>query len=98
MRESVELILAKEEDASLLHQIKYLSFLPLYEKYHDNETSPVKETVEKVIKCIQMERSDYYFLPIHRQSNGDWIPYQREKEIAICTKNAGLYELVCTEN
>ena len=62
MREAVELVLATEKDAELLHQMKYEAFLPLYEKYHDDETSPVKEAMEKVIRCIQMENSDYYLI------------------------------------
>lgn len=62
MREAVELVLATEKDAELLHQMKYVAFLPLYEKYHDDETSPVKEPMEKVIWCIQMDNSDYYLI------------------------------------
>lgn len=42
MREAVELVMATEKDAELLHQMKYEAFLPLYEKYHDDETSPRK--------------------------------------------------------
>lgn len=78
MREIVELILAKEEDADFLHQIKYLSFLPLYEKYHDDDTSPVKETVEKVIKCIQMEHSDYYLIRWQNEFIGGVRVVERE--------------------
>ena len=40
MNKDVTLILATEEDAQLLHKLKYEAFLPLYEKYHDDETSP----------------------------------------------------------
>ena len=39
----VKLILATEDDAELIHQMKYEAFLPIYEKYYDEETSPVKE-------------------------------------------------------
>lgn len=70
MIETVELVLATEEDAELLHQIKYLAFLPLYEKYHDDETSPVKEPIEKIIRCIQMENSDYYLIKLQNEFIG----------------------------
>ncbi len=70
MKEAVELVLATEKDAELLHQMKYTAFLPLYEKYHDDETSPVKEPMEKVIKCIQMENSDYYLIKFHNEFAG----------------------------
>ncbi|WP_230397468.1 GNAT family N-acetyltransferase [Novisyntrophococcus fermenticellae] len=70
MREAVELVLATEKDAELLHQMKYEAFLPLYEKYHDDETSPVKESMEKVIRYIQMENSDYYLIKFQNEFVG----------------------------
>ena len=70
MREEVELVLATEKDAEILHQMKYEAFLPLYEIYHDDETSPVKEPMEKVIRCIQMENSDYYLIKFKNEFVG----------------------------
>ena len=70
MREAVELVLATEKDAELLHQMKYEAFFPLYEIYHDDETSPVKEPMEKVIRCIQMENSDYYLIKLQNEFVG----------------------------
>lgn len=62
MREDVRLVLAMEKDAELIHQMKYEAFLPLYEKYQDDETNPVKEGIEKVINQLQEERTDYYLI------------------------------------
>ena len=70
MREVVELVLATEKDAELLHQMKYEAFLPLYEKYHDDETSPVKEPMEKVIRCVQMDNSNYYLIKFQNELVG----------------------------
>lgn len=70
MREAVELVLATEKDAELLHQMKYEAFFPLYEIYHDDETSPVKEPMEKVIRCIQMDNSDYYLIKFQNEFVG----------------------------
>ena len=70
MTEAVELVLATEKEAELLHQMKYAAFLPLYEKYHDDETSPVKEPVETVIRSIQMENSDYYLIKFQNEFVG----------------------------
>ncbi|MBQ3163690.1 MAG: hypothetical protein IJC02_04005 [Lachnospiraceae bacterium] len=61
MREDVTLRLATQKDAELIHQMKYEAFLPLYEKYQDDETSPAKEGIEKVIRQLQEERTDYYY-------------------------------------
>lgn len=62
MLHEVNLILATEHEAEVIHQMKYKAFLPLYEKYHDDQTSPVKETLDKVIREIQREKSDYYLI------------------------------------
>lgn len=35
---NVKLILATVEDAMEIHRIKYEAFIPLYEKYGDDET------------------------------------------------------------
>lgn len=70
MIEEVELVLATEKDAELLHQIKYAAFLPLYEKYHDDETNPVKEPFEKIIRCIQEKKSDYFLVRVKNEAVG----------------------------
>lgn len=69
MREDVTLRLATQEDAELIHQMKYEAFLPLYEKYHDDETSPAKEGIEKVIKQLQEEITEYYLI----QCQGEYV-------------------------
>jgi len=70
MKEEVQLVLSTESDAKLLHQMKREAFLPLYEKYHDDETSPAKEDLDKVIRSIQMENSDYYLIRFQRRPVG----------------------------
>lgn len=62
MFREVKLILATEKDADLIHRMKYEAFLPLYEKYHDDETSPTKENLEKLKYQLQNEWSDYYII------------------------------------
>lgn len=62
MKEEINLILATRDDAELIHKMKYEAFLPLYEKYHDDETSPAKEDVEKVIRQLQEDTTDYYLI------------------------------------
>ena len=70
MREDINLVLAKSDDAELIHQMKYEAFLPLYEKYQDDETSPAKEGVEKVIRQLQEEITDYYLIQCHGEVVG----------------------------
>lgn len=62
MQNTIELVLAAEEDANLLHEMKLKSFMPLYEKYHDEETNPVKETWKRMLEKITEPCSDYYMI------------------------------------
>lgn len=59
---SIELIRAELKDAELIHSMKYESFLPLYERYRDDATSPVSEPIGKVIRQLQDDRTDYYLI------------------------------------
>ncbi|MBQ3583528.1 MAG: GNAT family N-acetyltransferase [Lachnospiraceae bacterium] len=70
MSEKIELVLATEEDAKLIHEMKYEAFLPLYQKYHDDETSPVLEKIEDVIRKIKKEGSDYYIIQLDGENVG----------------------------
>jgi len=62
MNPNVTLTLATEKDAELIHLMKYEAFLPLYEIYRDDETSPVKEPIEKVIAILERKASEYYII------------------------------------
>ncbi len=46
MRDLIELKLATEEEAESLHRLQVEAFMPLYEKYRDDDTSPAKESIE----------------------------------------------------
>jgi GNAT superfamily N-acetyltransferase len=70
MIEEVNLVLATENDAQQIHQMKYDAFLPLYENYHDDETSPVKEPLDKVMKSIQQDNCDYYLIQFQKRAVG----------------------------
>ena len=85
MKEEPELILATEKDAELLQRLKYEAFLPLYNKYHDDETSPVNETLERLLWKIKREDSDYYII----QWNGENIGGVR---VAGCVGNRDFEE------
>lgn len=58
MNERIELVLATVDDAQL-HQMKYEAFLPLYEKYHDEEINPVKDKIDKVICQLAHSNCEY---------------------------------------
>lgn len=70
MNTEVELVLAAPDDAELLHQMKYEAFYPLYEKYHDDETSPAKEKIEKVIWQLTHPGAEYYLILSDHKSIG----------------------------
>jgi len=59
---SIELVRAELKDAELIHSMKYESFLPLYERYRDDATSPVSEPLSKVVRQLQEERTDYWLI------------------------------------
>lgn len=70
MKEELKLILATEKDAPLIHQLKKEAFMPLYNKYHDDETSPVTEKIERDIWRIQRAGSDYYIIQLNGENIG----------------------------
>ena len=70
MKEEVELILATADDAELIHNMKYKAFLPLYEKYHDDETTPVNERIDKVIYQLTHSNSEYYLIKAGEKNAG----------------------------
>ena len=70
MKEEVELILATVDDAELIQEMKYMAFMPLYEKYHDDETTPVNETIDKVINHLSSRNSQYYLIKLKGENIG----------------------------
>ena len=70
MKTEITLVLATEEDAGKIHDMKYKAFLPLYEKYHDDDTNPAMERIEKVIWKIKREGNDYYLIYVGEEVVG----------------------------
>ena len=66
----IMLILAKTGDENLIHSMKYFSFLPLYNRYKDDETSPVKESIGKVIAQLKSDNTDYYIIKVDSKPVG----------------------------
>lgn len=81
MSKEVTLVLATEADAEKIHNMKYKAFLPLYEKYHDDETNPAMEKIEKVIRQIRNEGSDYYLIRVGEEITGAIRILQRKNEM-----------------
>lgn len=70
MNGEIELKKAVKEDAQLLHKLQVEAFLPLYEKYHDDDMSPVKETLERVREKIEEDNSEFYLIYFEKQAVG----------------------------
>lgn len=69
--DTIRLILATENDAELLHRLQVEAFTPLYEKYHDEETSPAKESLDTVRwKITDRSKSDFYIIEFENQPVG----------------------------
>lgn len=62
MGDLIQLKPAAEEEAECLHKLQIEAFTPLYEKYQDDDTSPAKESLEKVTAKIAEQNSDFYFI------------------------------------
>ena len=58
----IELIAATKEDVHIVHELQNRAFMPLYEKYHDDETSPAKETIARTEEKILDTFSEYYLI------------------------------------
>ena len=82
--DKIRLILATEKDAELLHGLQVEAFLPLYEKYQDDETSPANglmiDTMQTYgadslvgrMSCVARGASDttFYILAVYFGSVG----------------------------
>ncbi len=65
----IELVLAKPGDEKLIHNMKYNSFLSLYERYKD-DISPVKEPIDKVITQLKSDNCDYFIIKHNKSPIG----------------------------
>lgn len=61
--EKLCLVMATENDIQDLHRIQVESFMPLYEKYHD-DISPALETIEKLKGKMQQSKRKYAFIQV----------------------------------
>ncbi len=69
--DSIRLVLATEKDAELLHRLQVEAFMPLYEKYHDDETSPAKESLDTVRwKITDRLKSVFYIIEFENEPVG----------------------------
>lgn len=62
MNDLIELKLITRKDAECLHKLQIEAFMPLYEKYQDDATSPAEESLETITKKIVDDNSDFYFI------------------------------------
>lgn len=70
MSDLIELKQVTREDAEILHKLQIEAFMPLYEKYQDDDTNPAKESLEKVTKKIVEGNSDFYFILFNGEKAG----------------------------
>ncbi len=68
--EFIELKLVTEDEAECLYRLQVEAFMPLYEKYQDDDTSPAKESLERVREKIIEKNSDFYFIIFHGEKIG----------------------------
>ena len=69
MNDLIKLKLVTEDEAECLHRLQVEAFMPLYEKYQDDDTSPAKESLKRVTEKIIEENSDFYFIVFHGEKS-----------------------------
>jgi predicted acetyltransferase len=62
--QQVSIRLGRLRDIELIHKLKNQAFLPLYEKYHDDEMSPATESMDKVLDQLKQENTEYYVISL----------------------------------
>lgn len=70
MSDLIKLKLVTEGEAECLHKLLVEAFIPLYEKYQDDDTSPAKESLERITEKIIEDNSDFYFIIFHGEKVG----------------------------
>lgn len=58
----IKLVKAGVKDAEKIWKMQVDSFMSLYEKYQDTDTSPATEQVEKVIWRLEQSNTYFYFI------------------------------------
>jgi len=53
---------ASEKDADLIWRMQIESFTQMYERYRDDQTSPAKEPIDKVIARLRQPYTYYYLI------------------------------------
>lgn len=80
----ISLIKSGLDDAETIHSMQIKSFMPLFEKYQDFETSPANEPLEKVVNRINQSFTDYYIIKLKDTAIGG---------IRIVKKDIGAYRV-----
>jgi predicted GNAT family acetyltransferase len=57
-------------EASLIHEMQIKAFKPLLNKYHDYDTSPANESLERIIDRLKQSFTDYYIIKSSNLSVG----------------------------
>jgi len=68
--QEITLTQATAADAQLIHAMQCEAFLPLYERYHDDATSPAKEPVGMVEARLRDKNTVYYMIAADSRTVG----------------------------
>lgn len=66
----IRLIKAKLDDSQLVHEMQREAFMLLYERYRDDDTSPAKESLERVEAKITAENSEFFIIYMEDEAVG----------------------------
>lgn len=90
----VRLVRAATEDAETIHRQKHAAFWPLYEKYHDDATSPALELLSKVKNQLAQPTSDWFLIRAQGQTAGALrVVRERTEDGLPCCRVSPLFVL-----
>lgn len=67
---TIEFAKADRDDTELIHRLQREAFMPLYERYRDDATSPATESLERIEAKITAENSDFLIIYADGEATG----------------------------
>ncbi len=77
--QQVELIRATAQDLYELHSLQVEAFKPLYDKYHDDDTSPARESINRTLWKINKCPNSYFYYVTNKEETVGAIRVVRDR-------------------
>lgn len=78
---NIQLIKATTSDAEAMQKMQIESFTPHFQRYNDVATSPVNESLEKMLYRINYEKDSYFKIMVENIHAGCMWVYEKEPKL-----------------